>query len=116
MNKNLVKGIVVASVVLVAVVGWMLYSPANNENFPEGTDWLCMNPSCKTDFNMSVKQLAQYNKDHIGEPIKCPKCATPAARAERCQHCRKVFPISPNDAQHRCPFCGKSNALPPAEG
>jgi len=40
MNKNLVKGIIVGGVVLVAVLGWMLYSPANNANFPGGTDWL----------------------------------------------------------------------------
>ena len=111
MNKNLVKGIVVAAVVLVAVVGWLLYSPANNANFPEGTDWLCMNPSCNNSFNMSVKQLAQYQKDHFGEPIKCPKCKTQSIRAQKCQHCSKTFPMS-SDIQHRCPYCGKPTAVP----
>ena len=114
MNKNLVKGIVVASVVVVAVVGWMLYSPANNANFPEGTDWVCMNPSCKTVFNLSVKELAEYNKDHVGEPVKCRKCNTQAVRADKCQHCGKAFPMQPS-VQSRCPFCGKSNA-PPSQG
>ena len=112
MKKNHVTAIVIGSVVLVAVLAWWLYSPANNPNFPEGTDWLCQNPSCKTAFNMSVKQLADYSAQYPGEPIKCPKCATQAIRAEKCQHCGKHFPM-PRDAQHRCPFCGKDNAPPP---
>ena len=113
MNKNLVKGIVIASVVLVALLGWWLYSPSNNANFPGGTDWLCQNPSCKTAFNLSMKQLGQYSKEHAGEPIKCPKCGTPAIRAEKCTHCGKYFPMA-RDALHRCPYCGKDNAPPPA--
>jgi hypothetical protein len=46
--------------------------------------------------------------------VKCPKCGTPAIRAEKCQNCGKVFPM-PRDAEHRCPFCGKPNTAPPAE-
>jgi rubrerythrin len=114
MNKNLVKGIVVGGVVVVAILAWALYTPSNNANFPGGTDWLCQNPTCKTAFNLSTKQLAAYSAEHRGEPIKCPKCGTPAIRAEKCQHCGKVFPM-PRDAEHRCPFCGKSNTAPPAE-
>jgi hypothetical protein len=112
MNKNLLKGIIVASAVLVAVLAWWLYSPANNANFPGGTDWLCTNQSCKNAFNLTMKELGQYNKEHIGEPIKCPKCGSPAIRAEKCQFCGKSYPM-PRDAQHRCPFCGKDNAAPP---
>jgi DNA-directed RNA polymerase subunit RPC12/RpoP len=111
MNKKLVQGIVVGAVVLVAGLAWLLYSPANNANFPGGTDWMCLNPKCQTNFNLSIKDLAQYSKDHVGEPVKCPKCATEAIRAEKCQHCGKYFPM-PRDAQHRCPYCGKSNAQP----
>ena len=114
MNNNLVKGIVIGAAVLVAVIGWMLYRPANNANFPQGTDWLCTNPTCNTAFNLSIKQLAQYSQEHAGEPIKCPKCGTPAVRAEKCQHCGKSFAM-PRDAQHRCPFCGKDNQPPPTE-
>lgn len=114
MNKNVVKGIVIGAVVLVAVLAWALYRPANNANFPEGTDWLCQNPQCATSFNLTVKQLAQYNQEHAGEPIKCPKCSTTSIRGERCQHCGKVFPM-PRDAAHRCPYCGKDNAPPVME-
>ena len=113
MNKNLVTGIVVGAAVLLAILAWWLHTPANNANFPEGTDWLCVNPTCNTNFNLSIKELGQYSKDHPGEPIKCPKCGAPAIRAEKCQHCGKVFPM-PRDAQHRCPYCGKENAAPPA--
>lgn len=114
MNKNLVKGLIIGGVVLLAVVGWALYSPSNNANFPEGTDWLCQNPSCKTSFNLSMKELANYNKEHPGDPIKCAKCGTAAIRAEKCRHCGKHFPM-PRDAAHRCPFCGKDNAVPITE-
>ena len=111
MKTNVVKGIVIGAAVLVAVLAWWLYEPANNANFPEGTDWLCTNPRCNTAFNLSMKQLAAYNEKHVGEPIKCPKCGTAAVRAEKCQHCGKVYPM-PRDAAHRCPFCGKDNGVP----
>ena len=114
MNKNFLKGIVIGVVVLVAVLVWALYHPANNANFPEGTDWLCQNPTCHTAFNLSIKQLGQYSSDHPGDPIKCPKCGTASIRAEKCQHCGKYFPM-PRDAQHRCPFCGKENQPPPLD-
>ena len=114
MNKNLVKGIVIGGVVLVAVLVWMLYSPANNANFPNGTEWVCQNPTCKNGFNLSINQLAQYNAEHRGEPIKCPKCGSPAVRAEKCVNCGKYFPAAPG-SDHRCPFCGKINTPPPEE-
>ena len=110
MNKNVIKGIVVAAAVLVAVVAWMLYSPANNANFPDGTDWLCLNPKCNTTTTLSIKQLAQYNEDHVGEPVKCPKCGTGAVRAEKCSHCAKSFPMSPHP-QRLGPF-GHGNRRP----
>jgi len=110
-NKNVVNGIIIGAVVLVAVVGWWLYRPANNANFPEGTDWLCMNPSCGNTFNMSMKQLGQYNESHPGEPIKCPKCSTQAIRSEKCQSCGKHYPM-PRDTEHRCPYCGKLQPPP----
>ncbi len=112
MNKNLVKGIIVGAVVLVAVIGWSLRRPANSASFPEGTDWLCTSPQCSTGFNLSIKQLADYNEEHAGERIKCPKCGTAAIRAEKCQHCAKHFPMV-RDGPHRCPFCGKDNAPAP---
>ena len=112
MNKNVVKGIIIGSAVLVAVLAWWLYSPANNANFPDGTDWVCQSPTCKTGFTMTVKELAQYSKDRPGDPIKCPKCDTQAFRAEKCQHCGKYFPMV-REGPHRCPFCGKDNAPPP---
>jgi hypothetical protein len=111
MNKKLVQGIVIGVVVLVAVLGWALHRPSNNANFPEGTDWLCLNPKCGTAFNLSMKQLGEYSAAHRGEPIKCPKCGTPAIRAEKCQHCGKYFPE--RDSHGRCPFCGKVNQPPP---
>ena len=114
MNKTLVKGIVIGAAVLVAVLVWSLYRPANDANFPEGTDWLCTNPTCRTAFNLSMKQLADYNEKHLGQPMKCPKCGTQAVRGERCLHCGKVFPM-PHDMAHRCPFCGKDNTVLPGE-
>ena len=113
-NPNVVKGIAIGAVVLVAVVAWLVYRPSNNANFPGGTDWLCQNPTCGNAFNLTIKQLGQYSKEHRGEPIKCPKCSTVAIRGEKCQNCAKYFPM-PRDAEHRCPYCGKVNQ-PPVEG
>lgn len=102
---------VVGAVVLIAVGGWMLYRPANNENFPEGVQYLCVNPACKTAFTMTVHEVGEHHRLHYGEPIPCPKCKQPALRATKCPSCGKVFPQSRGESV--CPFCQKP--LPPAQ-
>ena len=112
MNKTVVVyGSAVVGAVVIAVLAWWLYSPENNANFPEGTDWLCTSPACATAFKLTIKELADYSKESPGVPIKCPKCSTLSIRAEKCLHCGKAFPM-PRDMMRRCPHCGKDNSPP----
>jgi predicted Zn-ribbon and HTH transcriptional regulator len=114
MNKNLMKWLAIGGAVMaVAVIAWVFYSTANNANFPEGTNWLCTNPSCGTNFNMTMKQLAKYSEEHYADPVKCTKCGAVAVAAIKCKHCGKWFPE--HESRYRCPYCGKEN-LPTPEG
>ncbi len=112
MNEKVIYGIVIALVVAGAVGGWMMWTPANNANFPEGTPWMCQNPSCKTEFHLTMKQLSEHYKANYGEQPKCPKCSQPALRAERCDHCGKLFPQQ--RGVNVCPHCGKEKVAQPA--
>lgn len=62
------------------LIAW-IWPSANNEQFPQGLDYLC--PSGHG-FNMTVRQMEQFYKDHYGEPLPCPTCkASPCQRAVR---------------------------------
>ena len=106
-NKKLVYGFVTASVLLAAVVAWWQLGSPNNENFPDGTDWLCSDPKCATTFKMTMKELGAHNKKNFGQPVPCPKCNKQAVRSTKCNHCGKWHP-QPHEG-YKCPFCGKDN-------
>jgi hypothetical protein len=112
-NKKVGYAVGIGAIVVAAVLGWTFYgSSKNNANFPEGTLWVCMDPACRHEFAMSVKELGQYEKEHWGEPMKCQKCGKTAFRADRCQHCGKAYPQQQRSSI--CPHCRKENT-PPAE-
>ena len=108
-NPKLIYAVVIV-VVVGAVLGiWSMFGGENNANFPEGTDWLCMNKSCGNQFKLTMEQLGQHHKQNYGKPVPCPKCGQRAERAQVCPSCNKVF------VQMRgmpvCPHCRKP--LPP---
>ena len=41
---------------------------ANNANFPNGTEWRCLNPECGKVFRMSIKELGNHHATRWGEP------------------------------------------------
>ena len=110
MNQKAIYGIIIAVAVVGAVVVWAMWSPANNENFPEGTDWLCLNKACGNHFKMSIREVAEHHKAHYGQPMKCPKCGQEAERAVKCAHCAKVY-VQGRGASF-CPFCKKEQPPP----
>lgn len=112
MKQKLIYGSVIIVVVGAVLAIWGTRRPANNANFPEGTDWLCLNRSCNTHFKLTMKELGEHHKANYGQPIKCPKCAQRADRAEVCKSCGKVF-VQMRGMQG-CPYCGKPLVPPPA--
>ena len=110
MKQNLIYGAVIVVVVGAALTLWMMFGGKNNANFPEGTDWLCMNQACGNHFKLTMEQLGEHHRQNYGQPVKCPKCGTGIAeRAQVCPSCQKLF------VQVRgspvCPHCRKP--LPP---
>jgi endogenous inhibitor of DNA gyrase (YacG/DUF329 family) len=112
MQQKLIYGGIIVGVVAVAIVIWAMWTPANNANFPQGTDWLCLNKSCANHFNLTIKQVSDHHKAHYGQPMKCPKCGNEAERAVKCAHCAKVY-MQMRGAS-TCPFCRKQQP-PPAD-
>jgi hypothetical protein len=105
MNQKVMYGSVIVVVVAGVLWLWALRRPANNENFPEGTEWLCTNPQCGNHFHMTMKELGEYTKAHYGQPIKCPKCNQMAVGAATCAYCGKVY--AQMRGSNLCPYCGK---------
>lgn len=106
-KKVLIIGAI--ALVLVGAAYYFLWRPSNNQNFPEGTLWICQNEGCKAEFTMTMSELGEHYKNHYGEPVPCPKCGkAQTVRAERCPQCQKVF------AQARgtqvCPYCKWTDA------
>jgi hypothetical protein len=112
MQKNLVLGGIVVGVVVIAVVGWAMWSPSNNANFPEGTLWICTDRACGSDHTLTTKQLSDHYKANYGQLPKCPKCTKETMRAERCGHCSKVYPQA--RGVQICPYCKKEKVAVPA--
>ena len=112
MKQKLIYG----AVIVVAVAGfltvWSMIGGENNANFPEGTDWLCLNKACGNHFKLTMEQLGEHHKKNYGQPVKCPKCGQGADRAEVCRSCGKVF-VQMRGMTH-CPFCRKPLFSPPA--
>ena len=94
-------------VLLCAVAAFAIFRrPAADQNFPDGTWWVCTNDGCKNEFNLSIGELADHHKQHYGEPVKCPKCKAEALQARKCTACGKVAVQRLGTA--KCPACGKS--------
>ncbi|HEX2971121.1 MAG TPA: hypothetical protein VHP11_02240 [Tepidisphaeraceae bacterium] len=112
-RDKLIGGGVLAAAALFTVVLVWSRRPANNDDFPEGTFWLCANPKCQTSFTLTIKELGQHHEKHYGQPPFCPKCqGTDTLRAEQCPHCKKVYPLA-RDWGSVCPYCRKpTNKLP----
>jgi hypothetical protein len=110
-KQHLVYASVVVVVVAAVLVMAMRRGP-NNENFPEGTDWLCLDPTCNTHFRLTMKELGEHYKQHYGKRPLCPKCGKEAVRAEVCGHCGKVYPQA--RGVQICPYCRKEQVAKPA--
>ena len=111
-QQKLMYGAVIVVVVGVVLAILSMRRPANNANFPEGTDWLCLNPACQNHFKLTMKELGEHHKQHYGQPVKCPKCGQRADRADVCKSCGKVFVQM--RGMTNCPFCRKPLYAPPA--
>jgi hypothetical protein len=109
-DKRIYVGAAAVAVVL-AVGGWLLWGGgANNENFPEGTLWMCTNPACGNTFTLTMKQLGEHHKAHFGQLPPCPKCGRDAIGAHKCEHCGKVYVEQRGSSI--CPFCFKPQSPP----
>jgi hypothetical protein len=88
---------------IAAILYFSLRSPDNNENFPDGTWWVCTNKSTPHEFSLTTKEVGAWHKDHYGEPVKCPTCSQPADRASKCKSCGAVSVWKRESAS--CPKC-----------
>jgi hypothetical protein len=112
MKTKVAYGAVVLAALGVAVLVWALWDSPNNANFPEGTHWMCVDPSCGGQSTLTMAQLGQHNQKNFGKRPFCPKCTKETVRADVCRHCGKWYPQGRDSSF--CPFCKKDNSVPKA--
>jgi hypothetical protein len=108
MSRNVIIAASGLVVFIVLVAYFTFRTDPSTSAAPDGTFWVCVNPSCGNTFNLSLKELAAHHKEHYGEPVPCPKCKQPAIRGDRCNKCGKIFIP---DSSRLCPNC--KNPLSP---
>ena len=98
-------GFIAAAIILFRPTGGENTYGDNNANLPDGVLFICGEKTCGHTFPLTMKQLGEHHEKHYGEPVPCAKCAKPALRAEKCEHCQTIH------VQERgggaCPKCGK---------
>jgi ribosomal protein L40E len=104
---------IAAAVVLVLCIGvgvWALVKPsANTPDAPDGLYYVC---KAGHSFNMTMKQVSDYQREHYGEPIACRECGSKETeRANKCAKCGEVYPMARGE-QPPCPKCG-TKPVPP---
>jgi hypothetical protein len=97
-------------VIVAVVIAWTWKPRSDNPVTQEGTWWIC-NDDAHHEFNVSAKALADYREKNWGQPVKCPTCGKESKRAEKCQHCGKVYVLQRTG--NKCPQCGKTNEPKP---
>ncbi len=102
MARNLIIAVVALFVIAAVVAYFSFRTDPSLSAAPDGTFWVCVNPSCGNTFNLSLKELAEHQRAHFGQPVPCPKCKQPALRGEKCPNCGKVFV---SDRSMICPSC-----------
>jgi hypothetical protein len=102
MSRNLIIAAVALAAFVVMVAYFTFRTDRSTSAAPDGTWWICSNPSCGNTFNMSLAEYAAHVKAHYGQPVPCPKCKAPAIRAAKCPKCGKVSVL---DRGATCPAC-----------
>ena len=67
MKKNVRYAVYAIAGVVAFIAVWMFFRPVNNDNRPEGTDWLCTSAACGTHFNLTMKELGEHEKKKWGQ-------------------------------------------------
>jgi rubrerythrin len=100
-NGTTAAVVVAGGVLLIGAIVWanLRSSPRQATPMPDGIEWICANGH---EFTLTGEQLSEHLSRHAGDPVLCPTCGAPAARAVKCPHCGHV--VVP-DADHLCPVC-----------
>jgi rubrerythrin len=100
-NGTTAAVVVAGGVLLIGAIVWANLRGSRRETtpMPDGIEWICTNGH---EFTLTGEQLSDHLAKHAGDPVLCPTCGAPAARAVKCPHCGHV--VVP-DANHLCPVC-----------
>ena len=106
---TLVAAMAVIAASVTGAVVWLRSAAAVNEDFPDGTFWLCSHAACGAEFVKSLDELGAFYQQNPNAELPCPDCGrTPTMRAVRCAECGRHFPRPPRGRLPlECPHCGK---------
>jgi hypothetical protein len=100
---------VAALVLVIAAIGvliWVTVRPSQNTpDVPNGLAFICN--QCKNHFTKTMKELSDWQMEHRGEKVPCPKCKSQdVISAWRCPKCGEFYPKTAGAGQAKCPKCG----------
>lgn len=111
----------VVALVLLAGAGALLYrfftAPrADGEDLPGGMFWICKNPECGFEFNLSLAETKKQR--NIEGRVPCPKCdERMTAPGFKCPACdRVVDPVGHGGVPDNCQYCGEPIPIPKRGG
>jgi hypothetical protein len=112
-NEKLTSGAVAVVVIAAVLYGAWRWRPANNEDLPDGTFWICQNPDCKNEFGLTVRDFGKFQEKHYGELPPCPKCSKQiTVGAYKCQNCKRLIEKAGRGGGLACPYCKKPISSP----
>ncbi len=110
MDRQRVK--LVVALLLLAVAGFLivrtiLAPPEHGEDLPQGTFWICKNPQCQAEFNMSLAEVLKLRGPNGAVP--CPQCQDRrTVRGHLCPSCQRTYPpVGHSGKPDKCPRCGE---------
>lgn len=87
---------------------WFTTAPEGQHDVSQLTYWVCANPECEVDFEMSIATVLKLNKKYPG-PVPCPECSKQLSkRAHKCFSCgANNRSVGHGDPPKKCSKCGE---------
>jgi len=105
-NSKIGVAALIVVILAIGAVVWAMVRPSQNTpDVPNGLGFICK--KCNNTFTKSMKELSDWQIEHRGEQVPCPKCKSQdVISAYRCAKCGEFYPKAARGGPPKCPKCG----------